>query len=169
MAARRLHRPAVPHPPPQTRAVAAPGSGGGRARTKKNRRPYHGTLLLYRILHIFWLRLMAKICRFPQFFQFFRASIIKIFARDIQIRVTTCIDLHAWALPSFYSCMLDYAPSWGNAPAANPKSQNPKARPLYILFSMSFWREWKIFFPATENSRFFAPQHPKTVALQRFS
>ena len=168
MAARRLQRPAVPHPPPQTRAVAAPGSGE-QARTKKNRRPYHGTLLLYRILHIFWLRLVAKICRLPQFFQFFRASIIKIFARDIQIRATTCTDLRAWALPSFYSCMLDYAPSWGNAPAANPKFQNSKARPLYILFSMPFWREWKIFFPRMENSRFSATQHHKPVALQRFS
>ena len=153
---------------PRLGRLQRPGPGG-QARTKKNRRPYHGTLLLYRILHIFWLRLMAKICRLPQFFQFFRASIIKIFARDIQIRVTTCIDLHAWALPSFYSCMLDYAPSWGNAPAANPKSQNSKARPLYILFSMSFWREWKIFFPLLENSRFFATQRPKTVAPQRFS
>lgn len=168
MAARRLHRPAVPHPPPQTRAVAAPGSGE-QARTKKNRRPYHGTLLLYRILHIFRLRLMAKICRLPQFFQFFRASIIKIFARDIQIRVTTCIDLQAWALPSFYSCMLSFALAWGNAPAANPKFQNPKARPLYILFSMTFWREWKIFFPATENSRFFATQYHEPVVPQRFS
>lgn len=67
---------------PRLGRLQRPGPGE-QARTKKNRRPYHGTLLLYRILHIFWLRLVAKICRLPQFFHFFRASIIKIFARDI--------------------------------------------------------------------------------------
>lgn len=55
---------------PRLGRLQRPGPGE-QARTKKNRRPYHGTLLLYRILHIFWLRLVAKICRLPQFFQFF--------------------------------------------------------------------------------------------------
>lgn len=167
MAARRLHRPAVPHLPPQTRAVAAPGSGE-QARTKKNRRPYHGTLLLYRILHIFWLRLMAKICRFPQFFQFFRASIIKIFARDIQIRVTTCIDLHAWALPSFYSCMLDYA--LAGATPLQP-TQNPKIQKHVHYISYSLCRSGangKYFFRYWKTHDFFATQRPKPLCRNDF-
>ena len=135
---------------PRLGRLQRPGPGE-QARTKKNRRPYHGTLLLYRILHIFWLRLVAKICRLPQFFQFFRASIIKIFARDIQIRATTCIDLHAWALPSFYSCMLDYALAGATPlqPTKNPKTQK---HVHYISYSLCrsgangkyFFRYWKI-------------------------